>query len=88
MFIIYFVFANNISKICIMRLITIIHHKGLDVEIRAAFKYFQDANIYIKDVFLGKYIRQQLYPEGILDESFEALIKAQLEKWDRESPLK
>jgi len=70
-----------------VRLITIIKHKGLDIEIRAASKYFQDANIYIKDVFLGKYIRQQLYPEGILDESFELVIKEQLEKWERASPL-
>jgi len=70
-----------------VRLIKIIKHKGLDVEIRAASKYFQDANIYIKDVFIGKYIRQQLYPEGILDESFELVIKEQLEKWDRASPL-
>ena len=70
-----------------MRLIKIIKHKGLDVEIRAASKYFQDANIYIKDVFLGKYIRQQLYPEGVLDESFKLVIKEQLEKWERASPL-
>lgn len=84
MFITDFVIAKIISKICRMRNICTIIHLGREVEIRPDSIHYQSANIYVKDLFMGKFTRQQLYPQNRIDKSYDKAISEKLKSMEVE----
>lgn len=67
-----------------MRKIYDIIHQGHDIEIRMNGVTYASANVYIKDLFLGIFTRNQLFPMNKVDGSFDKAISKFLTKLDAE----